>query len=138
MRYPIQVAVLLGAVHLGTAGPLAAQDDADNGARTVEVSDDITMTGGEELYRSLCQGCHQPDGSGAEGAGDYPALADNPNLAYPEYAISVVVNGQRAMPPLGELLDDDQVAAVVRFIQSHWGNEAEADASADLVATARN
>ncbi len=132
MRYPILFAVLLG-----TVVPVAAQDDAVYGGRAVAVTEDITLTGGEELFRGLCQGCHQPDGGGAEGAGNYPALAGNPNLAYPEYAISVVVNGQRAMPPFGDLLEDGQVAAVVRFIQTHWGNEAEIKASADLVEDAR-
>ena len=133
MRYPILIAILLG-----TAPPLAAQDDTAYSGRAGGVSETITLTGGEELYRGVCQGCHQPDGGGAEGAGTYPALAGNPNLAYPEYAISVVVNGQRAMPPLGDLLDDDQVAAVVRFIQTHWGNEAETEASAEIVGNARD
>jgi mono/diheme cytochrome c family protein len=132
MRYPIFFAMLLG-----VATPLAAQDDADYGGRAVAVTDKITLTGGEEIYRGVCQGCHQSDGSGAEGAGDYPALAGNQNLEYPEYAIYLVVNGQRAMPPFGDLLDDEQIAAVVRFVQTHWGNEAEDEASAELVEDAR-
>jgi mono/diheme cytochrome c family protein len=36
---------------------------------------------GEGLYADLCQGCHMPGGVGAVGAGTYPALAGNPNLA---------------------------------------------------------
>ena len=29
---------------------------------------------GEELYQTLCSGCHMADGSGAIGAGKYPCL----------------------------------------------------------------
>lgn len=128
MRHPILFAVLLG-----FATPLAAQDEAPDGARVVEVSEDFVLTGGEDIYRGLCQGCHQPDGGGAQGAGYYPALAGNQNLEYPEYAVSLVLHGHRAMPPFGALLDDAQVAAVVRFIQTQWGNVAEVEASPDLV-----
>ena len=37
---------------------------------------------GEELYQSLCSGCHMADGSGAVGARKYPALIGNPNLEF--------------------------------------------------------
>lgn len=132
MRHPILLAVLLG-----LATPLAAQEDADHGDRAMTVSEDFTATGGEEIYRGFCQGCHQPDGNGAQGAGDYPALAGNQNLEYPDYAVSLVLYGYRAMPPFGDYLDDAQVAAVVAFIQTHWGNQAEVEATADLVEDSR-
>jgi mono/diheme cytochrome c family protein len=41
------------------------------------------------------------------------------------------------MPRFGDLLDDQQVAEVVGFSQTHWGNEAEIEASADLVEAIR-
>lgn len=132
MRHSIVFAVLLG-----VATPLAAQVDLQYGGRAVAVGDKITLTGGEAIYRGVCQGCHQPDGSGAEGAGSYPALAANPNLEFPDYAVSLVLNGQRAMPPFGDMLDDQQVAAVVRFIQTNWGNEAVDEASVGLVEDVR-
>ena len=34
----------------------------------------------------------------------------------------VVVNGSKGMPPFGALLDDEQVAAVVNYVRSHFGN----------------
>ncbi len=77
---------------------------------------------GEALYANACQGCHMPDGKGAIGAGAYPSLAGDTNLAAGRYPVSVVVNGQRAMPPLGDMMNDDQVAAVVNYVRSHFGN----------------
>lgn len=76
---------------------------------------------GEHLYRAICQGCHMPEGQGAQGAGAYPALAANPNLEAAAYPIHMVVNGQRAMPSFG-YLSDAQVAAVVGYIRTHFGN----------------
>jgi mono/diheme cytochrome c family protein len=77
---------------------------------------------GEVIYRTVCQGCHMPDAQGAVGAGAYPALAGDAKLAEAEYPVLVVVNGSKGMPPFGALLDDEQVAAVVNYVRSHFGN----------------
>lgn len=77
---------------------------------------------GEVIYRTICQGCHMPSGEGAVGAGAYPALANSPSLAAAGYAAYVVVTGSRAMPPFGRLLDDNQIAAVVNYVRTHFGN----------------
>jgi mono/diheme cytochrome c family protein len=83
----------------------------------------IPHEGGEAVYNALCAGCHMPDGQGAVGAGAYPALADNELLAAPSYPINLVIYGQGAMPPFGGLLDDGQVADVVNYVRSHFGND---------------
>jgi mono/diheme cytochrome c family protein len=83
----------------------------------------IPHQGGESVYNALCAGCHMPDGEGAVGAGAYPALADNELLASPSYPINLVLYGQGAMPPFGGLLDDSQIADVVNYVRSHFGNE---------------
>jgi mono/diheme cytochrome c family protein len=77
---------------------------------------------GEELYQGICQGCHMPNAQGAVGAGAYPALAKDIRLAAGIYPLTVVLNGQRAMPPIGEDLTDEQVANVVNYIRTHFGN----------------
>jgi len=77
---------------------------------------------GEDLFRSICQGCHMPDAKGAIGAGTYPALAANPRLAAAIYPVTVVLHGQRAMPPFGESLSDEQIANVLNYVRSHFGN----------------
>lgn len=83
----------------------------------------ITHQGGEAVYKSVCAGCHMPQGEGAVGAGKYPALANNDLLAGAAYPILLVVNGQHAMPPLGGVLDDQQVADVVNYVRSSFGND---------------
>ena len=80
------------------------------------------QTTGEAIYRSLCQGCHMPQGEGAKGAGSYPSLARNKKLEAGGYAVYLVVNGQRGMPPFGEMMSDGQIAEVVNYIRTHFGN----------------
>ena len=77
---------------------------------------------GEALYGAICAGCHMPGGVGAKGAGAYPALAANANLASAKYITYNVVHGRRGMPLFGGSLDDEQVAAVVNYVRTHFGN----------------
>jgi mono/diheme cytochrome c family protein len=92
---------------------------------------------GEALYADVCQGCHMPGGVGAVGAGAYPALARNPKLAVGGYPLVMVINGRKGMPPFGKLLSDDQVAAVVNYIRTHFGNEFQDAVSAADAKAAR-
>ena len=77
---------------------------------------------GQDIFRNICQGCHMPDARGASGAGKYPALASNKNLETAGYPIAVVVKGQKGMPWFGDSLSDAQVANVVNYIRSNFGN----------------
>jgi mono/diheme cytochrome c family protein len=77
---------------------------------------------GEELFQNICQGCHMPDAKGATGAGTYPALAANPRLAAAVYPITVLLHGQRAMPTFADSLNDQQIANVINYVRSHFGN----------------
>ncbi|HZQ40304.1 MAG TPA: cytochrome c [Rhizomicrobium sp.] len=82
----------------------------------------FTEQGGEALYKNICQGCHMPNAQGGVGAGMYPALAKNPKLEVAGYPISVVVNGQKAMPAFGPMLSDQQIADVINYVRTHFGN----------------
>jgi mono/diheme cytochrome c family protein len=81
-----------------------------------------TQQSGEDLYKGICQGCHMPNAKGAIGAGAYPALADDIRLIAAIYPITVVLNGQRAMPPFGANLSDTQIANVINYIRANFGN----------------
>lgn len=83
----------------------------------------FTEQSGEAIYRSVCAGCHMPDGCGASGAGTYPSLVKDPSLAVIGYPIAVVLKGQKAMPPFGQSLSNEQVAAVLTYVRSHFDNE---------------
>lgn len=93
--------------------------------------------GGEALYKNICQGCHLPNAQGAVGAGAYPALAKNPKLEVSGYPIAVVVNGQKAMPAFGGMLTDQQVADVVNYVRTHFGNNFKDKVTAADVKTVR-
>jgi len=92
---------------------------------------------GEELFASVCRGCHMSDGKGASGAGTYPSLAGNSNLEAGGYPVAIVVNGQRGMPAFGAMMSDDQVAAVVNYLRTHFGNNFQDAVTAEDVKTVR-
>ncbi|MBU6499257.1 MAG: cytochrome c [Rhodospirillales bacterium] len=99
---------------LVAAHPAAAQSF---GSRT-----HFTEAGGREIYSGICAGCHMADGRGAVGAGAYPALAQDARLADPAYPIAMVLHGAGAMPGFAATLSDRQVAEVVAYIRTHFGN----------------
>ena len=77
---------------------------------------------GQAIYTAICQGCHMPDAKGAVGAGAYPALAGDRKLAAGAYPILVVLKGQKAMPDFGTSFNDQQIANVVNYIRTSFGN----------------
>jgi mono/diheme cytochrome c family protein len=97
----------------------------------------FTEQSGEQLFANVCQGCHMPDGKGAVGAGTYPSLAGNRNLEAGGYPVYVVVRGQRAMPPFGAMMSDDQVAAVVNYLRTRFGNDYKDAVTAEDVKVVR-
>lgn len=100
--------------------------------------DKITETDGEGVYKALCAGCHMPDEKGAVGAGMYPALAGNENLLVGDYPVTVIVHGQKAMPPFGSILDDDQIVAVVSYLQRDFPKDDVVPATTATVKDARD
>jgi mono/diheme cytochrome c family protein len=126
------------AVALSLIAPAAAQNAAYPSSEST-LSDGFAFAEqtGEKLYANVCQGCHMPDGKGAVGAAAYPSLANNMQLAASRYAVDAIVNGQRAMPPLGLMLSDDQVAAVVNYVRTHFGNTYDDTVTAQDVKAAR-
>jgi mono/diheme cytochrome c family protein len=97
----------------------------------------FTEQSGEQLFANVCQGCHMPDGKGAAGAGTHPSLAGDKNLEAGGYPVYVVVRGRRAMPPLGAMMSDDQVAAVVNYLRTHFGNDYKDAVTAEDVKVVR-
>lgn len=98
----------------------------------------ITSGDGLTLYRTICQGCHMAAGEGAVGAGDYPALATNPKLAAAPYVTMMVLDGRGGMPGFDDLLDDRQVAEIVRYVRISFGNDYADPVSAEEVRNMRH
>ncbi len=84
----------------------------------------LSETDGANIYQHICQGCHMANAGGATGAATIPALANNAKLRSTGYPVYVVLNGLGGMPAVGGVLDDSQVAAVVDFVTTHFGNHA--------------
>ncbi|MCM2329670.1 Cytochrome c, mono-and diheme variants [Geopseudomonas sagittaria] len=109
-------------VTLALGGLLTAQAQADS-AVAVSTAGQQAQRDGETLYHTICQACHMDQGQGAKGAAAYPALANNPRLAAAAYPIYMVANGQSGMPAFKSSLSDEEIAAVVGYIRSHFGNQ---------------
>jgi mono/diheme cytochrome c family protein len=80
---------------------------------------------GQEVYRNLCQSCHQPDGRGQDklAAG---LVGSSMALAPPEVPVRILLHGKEGaiglMPPIGGTLNDEQIAGVLTYIRREWGN----------------
>jgi mono/diheme cytochrome c family protein len=141
MDRPMQMLCVMLMLLIG-AGTARAQDVTQNtpaASSTFTISPGYRFTEktGEALYNATCAGCHMPDGKGAQGAGHYPALADNPAVEAAPYVIINVLHGRRAMPPFGDAMNDDQVAAVVNYTRTHFGNRFGGTVTPDQVKSLR-
>lgn len=127
--------LILVAMIVGTGGAsaaLAQTKPAATTAATPQMKDmadgafisrsQFSETSGEAMYQRVCSACHMADAKGAVGAGMYPALANNPKLASSGYPLSVLLQGLNGMPALGQMMTDEQVADVVNYVRTHFGN----------------
>ena len=83
---------------------------------------------GETVFMRACAHCHQADGRGVRGS--------FPSLVVPRYGdkaiqISIVLNGMRMMPANRDL-SDGQLAAVLTYIRTSWGNTLEPVSATDV------
>lgn len=124
---------------LMVAATASVQAVAQDAPRTFTFSPGyrFTETSGEALYNATCAGCHMPDGKGAQGAGRYPALAGNPAVEAAPYVIVNVLHGRKGMPSFGDAMSDDQVAAVVNYTRTHFGNRFAGDVTPSQVRSLR-
>jgi mono/diheme cytochrome c family protein len=107
--------VLLAVLALG-----AAPARADEPGGVVKTPPPV---GGQQVYTQICQSCHMADGKGATGAATIPALANNPRLAVAAYPITMVAKGRGAMPWFDDILTPTQIADVVAYVRTHFGND---------------
>ena len=91
---------------------------------------------GQEVYLKYCMACHQASGSGVQGM--YPTLQKT-DWVYGDKSrlIGLLLNGQEGeitvngqvfkgvMPP-HQYLTDEQIASVLTYLRSNFGNDADA------------
>jgi nitrite reductase (NO-forming) len=111
-------------------------------AAAVQASKAGTLTRGQQsqagsvLFKGTCSTCHQDNGQGL--ADVFPPLAGSDFLqSNPHRAIEVVLNGltgpvkvngksyNSVMPPMSQL-NDDEVANILTYVLSSWGNSGPA------------
>ena len=120
---------------------IALADETPGAAKSTPI-----VSSGAEVYGTICQGCHMPNGQGAEGAGHYPKLAGNVNFVSWQFIALTVLNGRNGMPPFGlqgtdvrqlrtAQLSDAQIADVVNYVRTHFGNNYASKVTAKDVAT---
>jgi mono/diheme cytochrome c family protein len=113
MRYVATLFALL------LAAPCAAQD----------------VAAGATLYKQKCAACHQATGKGIKGS--FPALAgDALVLGDPGPLSQRVLAGRGGMPTFKRSMTDQQIADVLSFVRSSFGNTAP-PVSPDAVAATR-
>jgi len=96
----------------------AAALTAAAGAPALALAED-----GAVLFQQNCSACHQAKGEGVPGA--FPALAGNKFvLGDPKGPAYVLTHGRGGMPNFSEDLDDQQMAEVLNYVRSAWGNKA--------------
>ena len=113
-----------------TAPPAVVREMQVKGSQAEDV-----LKLGAKLYRDYCIECHKASGSGIPPA--YPPLAGNRAITMQSSInpIRMVLNGgyppstegnprPYGMPPFGPVLTDAEVAAVVSYIRTSWGNNA--------------
>ena len=87
---------------------------------------------GAHLFIENCSGCHMPNGRGAPGVNGAPPLAGNPLVVAPspDSVLSMLLGGQPSwhgfggMPAFKAEFTDAEIAALVSYLRTHWGNDA--------------
>lgn len=79
---------------------------------------------GSEVYKNLCQACHQPDGRGQDKLA--PSLIGSTlALAPADIPARILLNGKEGpiglMPPIGSAITDEQIASVLTYVRREWG-----------------
>jgi mono/diheme cytochrome c family protein len=107
-------------------------------------ADAEVMVAGSKVHEQHCAACHGERGQGVPGI--YPALAGNRavtlasqiNLvqAIRQGGFMPATAGNRqplGMPPFGQVLNNDEIAAVATFIRQSWGNFAAPVSTLDVL-----
>jgi mono/diheme cytochrome c family protein len=100
---------------------------------------------GETVYAANCSSCHGAGGMGLPGA--FPPLANNADVTGPANKVIAIVNNglnskitvngaiyQGTMPGWKQELTTAQVAAVITYIRTSWGNQGAPVTAADVSA----
>ncbi|MFV0415893.1 MAG: c-type cytochrome [Chthoniobacterales bacterium] len=156
----LAMAIMLGGgIYIGTHSGGFSSEVFDpshvswtGGGAAVEKGAPDPMVLGKRVFTQNCLVCHQATGQGVPGA--FPPLVDsewvlaNGGWHGDNHAVAVVLNGlsgpitvkgasyNNAMTPWKDVLNDQEIAAVLTYVRNEWGNEA-APITPEFVASVR-
>ncbi|MHA4869303.1 c-type cytochrome [Duganella sp. PWIR1] len=108
--------VVVAAFAAAASSPLRAQEAAVDG---------------KALFQKNCAACHQAGGKGIPGA--FPALANSKFVQGKGTEVAaVLLKGRGGMPDFSDSLSDRDIATVLTFVRSNWGNKADGLSEADV------
>ncbi len=129
-------AFVLAAVMMNSATP------------TASAAASRTTAAGKKIFEMNCAGCHGAKGTGMPGV--FPSLAANPYVSGdPKRVIHTVKYGltgpidvkgvkyNGVMPPWDGTLTDRQIADVITYVRTTWGNKGSTVAAADVKSVAK-
>jgi ubiquinol-cytochrome c reductase cytochrome b subunit len=127
-----------------TAGGVYAVD-TNKGGSSGGAATTASAGPGAAQYTNNCAGCHGAAGTGQPSV--FPPLANNPVVTGPAGAVITIVNGglttpitvngvkySGAMPAWKGNMTPAQIADVITYIRSAWGNKASAVTTAEVTA----
>ena len=80
---------------------------------------------GKAVFQKSCAACHQATGKGIPGA--FPSLAGNAFVQGPgQDPATVLLKGRGGMPDFSASLSDADMAAVLTYVRTSWGNRGDA------------
>lgn len=97
---------------------------------------------GKQVFSTTCAACHQATGEGV--AGVYPPLAGSEWVTDDAKVVRILLHGvtgpievagetfNSMMPPWGATLKDADIAAVLTYVRSQWGNKGAAITAAKV------
>lgn len=122
-----------------------ASTGATTAAGSTPVAGGYDAARGKALFTAHCAACHQATGEGLPGA--FPPLKGNAavNDADPTAHIHAVLHGVRgakvggvaypgSMPGFGDTLGDPDIASIINYERSSWGNHGEPVSIAQVAA----
>ena len=134
----IRSALLLASI-LACAGGDTPRSADTTATATPAPAASVASVSGEQIYQ-VCVTCHQANGEGV--AGTFPPLAGSEYATASNVAVPIRIvlrgmqgpvtvkgapyNGVMAPYGTGAELSDEQVAAVLTYVRSSWGNAASA------------
>ena len=111
LPHRLLLAALIAAI---TAVGACAADDVPEVPVGPDGFPDRELVAGRQVYIDRCANCHGNDGSGGRGTklSDGRMITQYPNV---DDQVEIIADGVRSMPAFVEVLDAEEIAAVVRY-----------------------